>query len=242
MSECLHLDRVSAGYGRTVVLDAISFAAEKGERIAILGRNGAGKTTLLTTIVGLTAFHSGAILFAGRSIERWPTWQRSRAGIALVPQEREIFTSLSVEENLLVSAHGAGWSVGAVYDLFPRLSERRRNAGNQLSGGEQQMLAIGRALMGGPEVLLLDEPLEGLSPIMTEAIAAALDRLQREATITILIVEQRAKLALKLAPRAVVLVNGAVAYDGASKVLATDSERLSRLIGVGGNSHRVNHA
>jgi len=232
MSESLRLDRVSAGYGRTIVLDAVSFAANKGELVAVLGRNGAGKTTLLTTIVGITTFHDGAIVFAGQCIERWPTWRRSRAGVALVPQERGIFGSLSVEENLLVSASGEGWTLAGVYELFPALFERRRNAGNQLSGGEQQMLAIGRALMGGPDVLLLDEPLEGLSPIMTETILRALDRLRRETAITILLVEQRAKLALKLAPRVVVLVNGAVAYDGPSAELAADRKRLSRMIGV----------
>jgi branched-chain amino acid transport system ATP-binding protein len=213
-------------------LDAVSFAVRKGERVAIVGRNGAGKTTLLATIVGFTTFHDGTILFGGQAVERWPTWRRSRAGIALVLQEREIFASLSVEENLRVSAHGAGWTISGVYDLFPALSERRRNAGNQLSGGEQQMLAIGRALMGAPEVLLLDEPLEGLSPIMIETIVKALDLLQRETAITILIVEQRAKLALKLSSRVIALVNGAIAYDGPSADLIGDRERLARLIGT----------
>ncbi|HEX3948736.1 MAG TPA: ABC transporter ATP-binding protein [Steroidobacteraceae bacterium] len=232
MSDCLTIDHVSSGYGPTIVLDNISFAVETGETVAILGRNGAGKTTLLTTIIGFTTFHGGQVRFGTTPIENFPIWRRSRAGIGLVPQEREIFTSLSVEENLSVSARGDEWRLERVYDLFPRLAERRRNRGNELSGGEQQMLAIGRALMGNPTLLLLDEPLEGLAPIMMNTILAALARLRRETTMTLLLVEQRARLALALARRTIVLVSGAIAFDGPSAVLQGDAARLARLVGV----------
>ena len=234
MSEILSLDRVSAGYGQTVVLHDLSLSVGRGEFVTILGRNGAGKTTLFATIAGLSTLHSGTISVAGAAIGRLPTWRRSRLGVALVPQEREIFSSLSVEENLLVSARGAGWSIDRVYSVFSALSERRRHSGNELSGGEQQMLAIGRALMGEPQLLLLDEPFEGLSPVMMETMAQAINRLRTETAITILLVEQRVKMALHLAPRSIVLVNGAIAYDGASQDLANDRARLAQLIGVSG--------
>jgi branched-chain amino acid transport system ATP-binding protein len=232
MPDCLTIDRVSAGYGPIVVLDGISFSVAAGETVAILGRNGAGKTTLLTTILGFTTFHGGHVRFGETPIEAFPIWRRSRAGIGLVPQEREIFTSLSVEENLSVSAHGDDRTIERVYDLFPRLAERRRNRGNELSGGEQQMLAIGRALMGNPALLLLDEPLEGLAPIMMNAILGALGRLRKETSMTILLVEQRTKLALSLAPRTIVLVSGTIAFDGPSAKLQGDAAQLARLVGV----------
>jgi branched-chain amino acid transport system ATP-binding protein len=231
-TDCLRFSGVRAGYGPTVVLDRISLAVPVGATVAVLGRNGAGKTTLLTTILGFTTFHAGEICFAADAIETWPIWRRCRAGIGLVPQEREIFSSLSVEENLIVSARGREWTLERVYDLFPRLFERRRNGGNALSGGEQQMLAMGRALMGDPTLLLLDEPFEGLAPIMMDTILRALARLRRETAMTILLVEQRARLALEIAPRAVVLVSGSIAYDGPSSALYEDATRLARLIGV----------
>ncbi|MSQ71347.1 MAG: ABC transporter ATP-binding protein [Betaproteobacteria bacterium] len=231
-SRQLVLENVIAGYGPTVVLDGISLAFDQGETVAVLGRNGMGKTTLLETVMGFTTFHGGRIGYTGESIEGWPTWRRSRSGVSLVPQEREIFPSLTVEENLRVAARGGQWTTERAFDLFPRLAERRRNRGNQLSGGEQQMLAVARALMGSPALLLLDEPLEGLAPIIVDALVAALERLRKETAITMLLVEQHALLALEFAPRAVALVRGKVVYDGPSDALTRDAQRLSSLIGV----------
>jgi branched-chain amino acid transport system ATP-binding protein len=232
MLDELRLAEVSAGYGPTIVLDGVTLAFAAGETVAVLGRNGVGKTTLLETLMGFTRLHRGRIEWSGTRVEHWPTWRRARAGVALVPQEREIFPSLSVEENLRVAQRSAEWTPERVYDLFPRLAERRRNRGNQLSGGEQQMLAVGRALMGGPRLLLLDEPLEGLAPIIVDALVAALARLRSETRMTMLLVEQRALLALALAPRAIALVRGRIAYDGPSAALVDDAARLSTLIGV----------
>ena len=228
----LVLEDVVAGYGPTVVLDGISLSFAQGETVAVLGRNGVGKTTLLETVMGFTTFHRGRIGYAGEAIEGWPTWRWSRAGVSLVPQEREIFPSLTVEENLRVAVRGGQWSPERAFDLFPRLAERRRNRGNQLSGGEQQMLAVARALMGSPSLLLLDEPLEGLAPIIVDSLISALQRLRAETSITMLLVEQHAMLALEFAPRAVALVRGKVVYDGPSDPLAGDEQRLSALIGV----------
>jgi branched-chain amino acid transport system ATP-binding protein len=232
MAERLALAGLTAGYGPTVVLSDVSFIIEPGETVAILGRNGMGKTTLLESIAGLTTIHRGTVTWGSDCIEHWPTWRRARAGLGLVPQEREIFPSLTVEENLQVAKRGRAWTREAIYELFPRLGQRRRNRGSELSGGEQQMLAIGRALMGSPSALLLDEPLEGLAPIVVDAVVAALERLRREARMTMLLVEQHALLALGFAPRAVALVRGKVAYDGASAALAADESRLASLIGV----------
>ena len=228
----LAFDNVSAGYGPTVVLDGVSFAMSPGETVALLGRNGVGKTTLLVTAMGHTRLHAGNIAFSGETVSSWPIWRRARAGLGLVPQERDIFRSLSVEENLTVARRGGRWSLGAVFDLFPRLGERRRNGGDELSGGEQQMLAIGRALMGSPSLLLLDEPLEGLAPVIVDTLVAALRRL-REEGLTMLLVEQHARLALELSSRALVLDRGRVVHDGPSRDLAAEPERLASLIGVG---------
>src|SRR5262245_30110152 len=176
----LVLEGVSAGYGETLVIERISLDVPPGRTLAALGRNGVGKTTLLATIMGHTRLRGGAIRFAGREISTMPPYKRARLGIGFVPQEREIFPSLTVEENLTVAERRGRWALAKVYDLFPSLAERRRNHGNQLSGGEQQMLAIGRALMGNPELLLMDEPLEGLAPVIVDALLAGLDRLKRE--------------------------------------------------------------
>ncbi len=232
MAEALKLERLRAGYGPTVVLDGVSLALEAGETLAVLGRNGAGKTTLLETVMGLTTLHEGAISYGGAAVERWPTWRRARSGLALVPQEREIFPSLTADENLAVARRGGHWTHERVYDLFPRLAQRRRHFGNQLSGGEQQMLAVGRALMGSPALLLLDEPFEGLAPVLVEALARALERLRKETALAMVLVEQHARLALGFAPRAVALVRGKIAYDGTSESLARDAGRLEGLIGV----------
>ena len=227
------LQGVTAGYGPTVVLEHVTLSFAAGETVAILGRNGVGKTTLLETMMGLTTHTGGDIRFAGDAINNWPTWRRSRSGISLVPQQREVFPSLTVEENLRVAQRGGKWTPDRAYDLFPRLAERRRNRGNQLSGGEQQMLAVARALMGSPSVLLLDEPLEGLAPIIVQTLVQALKRLRAETAITMLLVEQHAMLALEFAPRAIALVRGKVAYDGPSQVLAADAGHLASMLGVG---------
>ena len=230
MPDALKLSGVRAGYGATVVLEDIEFSlAEKGS-LAVLGRNGVGKTTLLATIMGLTTFHAGRIENAGKSIERLPVHERARLGIGYVPQTRDIFPSLSVDENLLVAARPGRWSRERVYDLFPRLAERRAHMGNQISGGEQQMLAMGRALMGDPALLLLDEPLEGLAPIIVDALLAAIKKLTREESLTVVLVEQSARLALEMTDAALVLNRGRIAFRGASSELLADPDRLGSLI------------
>jgi branched-chain amino acid transport system ATP-binding protein len=234
MSDWLALHGVSAGYGETVVLERISLALQEGDALSVLGRNGVGKTTLLASLVGHTTLHAGRIVFRDRSIERMRPFQRARLGIGYVPQEREIFPSLTVEENLSVAARpGTRWPRERVYELFPALAARRRNMGNQLSGGEQQMLAIGRALMGSPSLLLLDEPLEGLAPVIVDALLAALHRLRANDSPAMVLVEQHARLALEFSARAVILDRGRIVYDGDSRALLDDAPRLAHLIGVG---------
>jgi branched-chain amino acid transport system ATP-binding protein len=234
----LQLTDVRAGYGETVVLNGITFSLAKGATLALLGRNGVGKTTLLATLMGHTRMHGGSIQFEGVDISRLPIHRRNAAGIALVPQEREIFKSLSVEENLLVGERAGKWTVQRVYDFFPRLAERRKNRGDQLSGGEQQMLALGRALMGNPRLLLLDEPLEGLAPVIVDVLLAGLMRLKTEEDMTMLLVEQHAHLAMQFAARTVVLDRGAIVYDGSSRELEADPAKMSALLGIGrGTGH-----
>jgi branched-chain amino acid transport system ATP-binding protein len=234
MSDWLDLAGVSAGYGETVVLEGISLGLGEGGNLALLGRNGVGKTTLLATIMGHTTMHAGSVGLAGRDITRLPVFKRAVCGIGYVPQEREIFPSLSVEENLTVAARAGRWTLQRIFDLFPSLAARRRNMGNQLSGGEQQMLAVGRALMGNPSLLLMDEPLEGLAPVIVDALIAAFHRLRQEDGLAIILVEQHARLALEFAERAVILDRGKAVYDGASRPLLDDPQRLSDLIGVAG--------
>jgi branched-chain amino acid transport system ATP-binding protein len=230
----LVLTGVSAGYGETVVLEGISLTLSPGQTLAVLGPNGVGKTTLLASIMGHTRLHGGGIRFAGEEITELPPYRRARLGIGFVPQEREIFPSLTVEENLTVAERPGRWTLSRVYDFFPSLAERRRNHGNQLSGGEQQMLAIGRALMGNPTLLLLDEPLEGLAPVIVDTLLAGLDRLKREDRLALLLVEQHAQLALELAQIAIVLDRGAIVFAGTSQELLDAPERLNALMGVGG--------
>jgi branched-chain amino acid transport system ATP-binding protein len=233
MAELLTLQNVIAGYGATVVLDHVSFNVESGTTLAVLGRNGVGKTTLLTTILGHTTQHDGSISFAGQSIEHLKPYRRARLGIGTVPQEREIFPSLTVEENLTVAARGGiGWTLEQIYELFPNLAERRRGMGNQLSGGEQQMLAIARALMGNPSLLLLDEPLEGLAPVVVDRLLEALQHLRSQTQLTMLLTEQHARLALEFSDQAIILDRGRIVFTGPAAELLNDPERLSTLIGV----------
>src|SRR5207344_2678804 len=228
----LDLENVRAGYGETVVLEDIRFALGASETVSIIGRNGVGKTTLLATIMGHTTLHGGRILLHGKDISTQATYRRVTAGLGYVPQEREIFPSLTLRENLEVAARPGPWTLEKVFELFPRLAERESNRGNQLSGGEQQMLAIGRALVGNPTVLLMDEPSEGLAPVIVEELARALKRLTQEGGLSMILVEQNTRLALNLAPRAVVMDRGRIVYDGPSETLRNDPAKLEQLIGV----------
>ncbi|HEX7054511.1 MAG TPA: ABC transporter ATP-binding protein [Burkholderiales bacterium] len=231
MAELLAVSRLRAGYGQTEILEDVSFSLPEQGSLAILGRNGVGKTTLLATLMGHTTFHSGEISLSGRSLARLPVYERARLGLGYVPQGRDIFPSLSVEENLQVAARaGSRWSLERVYELFPRLAERREHRGNQISGGEQQMLAIGRALMGDPSVLLMDEPLEGLAPIIVEALLRSLEKLMREERLAVILVEQHAKLALQVTREALVMSRGRVIHQGPSAELLADPERLASLV------------
>ena len=230
MPEALKLTAVRAGYGATVVLDDVGFSLPERGSLAVLGRNGVGKTTLLATIMGHTTCHAGGIEYRGQPIARLPVYERSQLGIGYVPQTRDIFASLSVEENLMVAARPGRWTPERVYDLFPGLAERRRHMGNQISGGEQQMLAIGRALMGDPTLLLLDEPLEGLAPIIVEVLLQALQRLIREEALTVVLVEQSAKLALEVTQDTLVLNRGRIVHHGPSLELLAAPAHLTSLI------------
>jgi branched-chain amino acid transport system ATP-binding protein len=233
MPDLLVFDKVTAGYGNAVVLDRLSFAIAQGQSLAILGRNGVGKTTLLETLMGNTRVMSGAIRWRGDDITRRPAHLRVHAGLGWVPQEREVFPSLTVEENLTVVARPGPWNLERVYGFFPRLCERRVNYGNQLSGGEQQMLAIGRALMTNPSLLLLDEPMEGLAPIIVEELARSIRRLCDGEGLASIVVEQHPVLALEMTHQAIVLERGTVVHAGPSADLAADVALLDRLLGVG---------
>ena len=228
----LELDAVRAGYGETVILDGVTLRLARGESLSVVGRNGVGKSSLLATIVGRTRLHGGDIRFAGRSVANLKTHQRSRIGIGFVPQEREVFPSLTVSENLAVAARPGPWTAGGVFDRFPRLSQRRSHRGGQLSGGEQQMLSIGRALMGNPDLLLMDEPSEGLAPIVVEQLIEAIVRLRDDTDLSIVMVEQRVDIALAFSPRCVVMERGRIVFDGESEALANDHAALERLIGL----------
>ena len=232
MSEVLQIKGVHAGYGETVVLEDIHLQVPERGALAVLGRNGVGKTTLLATIMGHTTLHGGQILFNGQPIEHQAVYRRARSGVGYVPQAREIFPSLNVEENLLVAARPGRWTRERVHDLFPRLAERHSHMGNQLSGGEQQMLAIARALMGNPSLLLLDEPLEGLAPVVVDLLLRALERLIKEDSLAMILVEQSARLALEVTRDAIVLNRGRIAYRGPSKALQDDPDQLARLVAV----------
>ena len=226
------LTDVRAGYGPAVVLDGISLALPERGSLAVLGRNGVGKSTLLLTIMGYTRVSRGRILWRGTDITHESPHRRARAGIGWVAQEREIFSTLTVEENLTVAARNGPWSLPRVYELFPRLAERRRNLGNQLSGGEQQMLAIARALMTNPNLLLLDEPFEGLAPIVVEELTAAIRQMIAERVNAFVLVEQHVEIALSLAENVIVLERGRIVHRGPSAQLLADHSALERLIGL----------
>ena len=232
MAEALALRHVSAGYGETVVLEDIDLVLAPGESISVIGRNGVGKTTLLATVMGHTTLHRGEVTLGGASLDRAPIFRRARRGLGWVPQEREIFPSLSVRENLTIGARPGHWSLERVFELFPNLAARLSNMGNQLSGGEQQMLSIARALLTNPSVLLMDEPTEGLAPVIVEALAAVLLRLRGEGALSIVLVEQNSRVALAFSSRTVVMDKGRIVYDGKSSALSADPDRLAALIGV----------
>jgi branched-chain amino acid transport system ATP-binding protein len=232
MGEVLRVEALTAGYAGTVVIDDVAFSLDDNGGIALLGRNGVGKTTLLSTLMGHTHVRSGKIVLAGRDITALPSHERSKLGLGFVPQEREIFPSLTVYENIIVAARTGAWTVERVYELFPRLAERRRNYGNQLSGGEQQMLAIARALVGNPKVILLDEPFEGLAPALVDNLVDALRRIHVDAGMAMILVEQHAQLILELMPEAMVLDRGQVRWRGSSEALASDRAHLTSLMGL----------
>ena len=232
MAELLAIEKLTAGYGEAIVLSDVSLAVEEGQSLALLGRNGMGKTTLVNSIVGVTRYRGGTIRLGGRDITRLRADQRAHAGIGWVPQERNIFKSLTVDENLTAVARPGPWTTAKVFAMFPRLAERRRNLGNQLSGGEQQMLAIGRALILNPRIILLDEPLEGLAPIIVDELLAALKRIIREEGLSAILVEQNAKKILGVTDRAAIIERGAIVHQSESAALAADRSILEKYIGV----------
>ncbi|WP_454620088.1 ABC transporter ATP-binding protein [Bradyrhizobium cenepequi] len=234
MPDLLAIDSLRAGYGEAVVLPDMTLSLPEGQVLALLGRNGTGKTTLINSIVGVTRRFGGTVSLSGQDITALRPDQRARAGIGWVPQERNIFRSLTVEENMTAVAQPSPWTVEQIYRMFPRLEERRNNFGNQLSGGEQQMLAIGRALTLNPKVLLLDEPTEGLAPIIVEELLKALGTITRSGGICSIIVEQHAQKILGLADRVVILERGAIVHDAASDALKADPTVLERHLGVSG--------
>ena len=233
MPELLVAEGLTAGYGDSIVLEEVGVTLAPGESLALLGRNGVGKTTLLLTLMGLTRLKQGRIVFNGDDLTNVPTYRRAQAGLGWVPQERFMFPSLTVEEHLTVVARPGGpWTLERVYKIFPRLEERRRNLGNQLSGGEQQMLAIARALMTNPKLLLLDEPMEGLAPIIVQELMKVIGQIVRAGEFAVIVVEQHARLALQLTQQAIVLDRGRVVHRSASDALLRDRATLDRLVAV----------
>ncbi len=232
MAELLKIDDLSAGYGEAVVLHDVSFALEEGQTLALLGRNGTGKTTLMNTIAGATRQHAGRISLAGQALHKLAPHQRAAAGIGWVPQERNIFKSLTVHENLTAVARPGKWNPEGVYQMFPRLAERKGNLGTQLSGGEQQMLAVGRALVLNPKLLLLDEPLEGLAPIIVEELLKAIRRITREEGLSAIIVEQHPQAILAISDSAVVLDRGTIVHRGTARELRENPALVDKLLGV----------
>lgn len=234
MASALQLRNVSAGYGETVVLEDLNLTLAAGESISVIGRNGVGKTTLLATVMGHNTLHGGDVLLHGKLLNGTPVYQRALRGLGFVPQEREVFPSLSVRENLEIGARTGYWTEERVFALFPRLKERIDNMGNQLSGGEQQMLSIARALLTNPSVLLMDEPTEGLAPVLVETLTEVMVKLRNESDLSIILVEQNSRVALAFSPRTIVMDKGRIVYDGKSETLQKDPARLDQLIGVAG--------
>jgi branched-chain amino acid transport system ATP-binding protein len=232
MPELLAIEGLTAGYGDGIVLEDVALKLDEGDSLALLGRNGMGKTTLLVTLMGFTRMHRGTLRWRGGDLAALPTHRRSRSGIGWVPQERLMFPSLTVEEHLTAVARPGPWNVARVYEIFPRLAERRANFGNQLSGGEQQMLAIGRALMVNPALLLLDEPMEGLAPIIVQELMGVIRELVEDAGMAVIVVEQHARLALTLTRNAIVLERGRVVHRAPSAALLREPETLHRLVAV----------
>ena len=232
MPDLLEVKGVVAGYGESVVLEDVSFSLREGGSLALLGRNGVGKTTLLLTLLGMTRLHDGAVSWRGASLAPVRTHQRARLGFGWVPQERGVFPSLTVHEHLEAIARPGEWTTKRVYDLFPRLAERRGHFGNQLSGGEQQMLAIARALMVNPTLLLLDEPTEGLAPVIVDELAGTIRTMLESGRMAAIVVEHNARLALELTEEALVLERGRVVHRSSSRGLLEDPGTLDRLLGV----------
>lgn len=232
MPNLLNVEGLTAGYGEAVVLTNVTFKIAEGQALALLGRNGMGKTTLVNSIVGVTRHISGTISIDGRDITAMRPDQRAHAGIGWAPQERNIFRSLTVEENMTAVARPGPWTLTKVYGLFPRLAERRRNLGNQLSGGEQQMLAVARALILNPRIILLDEPLEGLAPIIIDELLAALRKIIREEGMSAILVEQNAQKILGVTDRAIVVERGSIVYECDSATLKADRTLLDTYVGV----------
>jgi len=236
LPEFLHVEKLRAGYAEAIVIDGIDLTLGEGKSLALLGRNGTGKTTLLCTLFGVTRHRAGRIELGGADLTRLRPDQRAAAGVGWVPQERNIFKSLSVEENLTAVARPGTWTPARVFEMFPRLAERRRNLGTQLSGGEQQMLAIGRALVLNPRLLLLDEPLEGLAPIIVEELLGALTRIVREEGLSAIFVEQNTARILPITDDAIVLERGTVVHAAPSASLLADRATLDRFLAVGGGA------
>jgi len=232
MTELLRVDNLSAGYGEAVVLQGVSLSLAEGKTLALLGRNGTGKTTLINTLAGATRQHGGSITLAGKALHKMAPHERAAAGIGWVPQERNIFKSLTVHENLTAVARPGRWTPDRVYEMFPRLGERKSNLGTQLSGGEQQMLAVGRALVLNPRLLLLDEPLEGLAPIIVEELLLAIRRVTRDEGLSAIIVEQHPQAILRISDSAVVLDRGSVVHAGTAEELLEQPQLLEQLLGV----------
>jgi branched-chain amino acid transport system ATP-binding protein len=231
VAEALALRQVSAGYGDTVVLEDVNLALQAGESVSVIGRNGVGKTTLLATVMGHTTLHGGEVLLGGASLARVPIFRRARSGIGFVPQEREIFPSLSVRENLTVGARPGPWTQERVFDLFPNLCARLSHAGSQLSGGEQQMLSIARAMMLEPKVILLDEPTEGLMPRMVGQIHEIIRVLHGEG-VAILLVEQNVPLTLEVSNRVYIMEKGVVRHHAPAAELRADHAVIHQYLGI----------